>query len=195
MYFQRDYILRMIEMLGEFMREILDLARDADAQAELDEVSRKASGMPLKLLKTAGVPTLESILSPEQRYLCAELLLLSAQVDARTRPDDETTPTRAQALMLFCTLQSPDFVPRACSHARMVMEPMLDALAPQELLALAGLFERGGDYAAAEDALYAAGDAPARLAFYRRLLSLDDGALCAGNLPRSEILEAAARLE
>ena len=97
MYFQRDYILRMIEMLGEFMREILDLARDADAQAELDEVSRKASGMPLKLLKTAGVPTLESILSPEQRYLCAELLLLSAQVDARTRPDDETAPTRAQA--------------------------------------------------------------------------------------------------
>ena len=47
MYFQRDYILRMIEMLGEFMRKILDLARDADAQAELDEVSRKACGLPL----------------------------------------------------------------------------------------------------------------------------------------------------
>ena len=61
-------------------------------------------------------------------------MLLSAQVDARTRPDDETAPTRAQALMLFCTLQIPDFVPRACSRARMVMEPMLDALAPQELL-------------------------------------------------------------
>lgn len=195
MYFQRDYILRMIEMLGEFLRDVLDMARDADALHELDEVSRKASGLPLTLLKTADVPTLESLLSPEQRYLCAELLLASAQVDARTQPDEETAPTRAQALMLLCTLQSPDYVPRACDRAHTVMEPMLAWLSPQELLALADLFERGGAYAACEDALYASGERSLLAAFYGRMLTLDDRALCAGNLPREEILESAALLK
>lgn len=190
MYFQRDYILRMIEMIGELARRILDNAREEDARAELDEISRKASGMPLKMLKTADVSTLETLLSPEQRYLCAELLLIGAQVDARGQPDEAVNPARAQALSLLATLQNPDYLPRACDRAHSVMEKMLDFLAPAELAALAALFERGGRFAAAEDALWAAEDKTALAAFYQRLLAMDDAALCAGNLPREEILEA-----
>ncbi len=195
MYFQRDYILRMIEMIGELARRILDNAREEDARAELDEISRKASGMPLKTLKTADVSTLETLLSPEQRYLCAELLLIGAQVDARTQTDDAVNPARAQALSLLATLQTPDYLPRACDRAHSAMEEMLDFLAPAELAALAALFERGGRFAAAEDALWAAENRAALAAFYRRLLAMDDAALCAGNLPREEILEAVRALE
>ena len=190
MYFQRDYILRMIEMIGEIARWILDEAREEDARAELDEISRKASGMPLKMLKTADVATLETLLSPDQRYLCAELLLIGAQVDARTQPDETINPARAQALSLLATLQNPDYLPRAYDRAHAAMEEMLDFLTPAELTALAALFERGGRFAAAEDALWAAEDRKALAAFYRRMLAMDDAALCAGNLPREEILEA-----
>ena len=190
MYFQRDYILRMIDMIGETARKILDEAREEDARAALDEISRKASGMPLKMLKTADVSTLETLLSPEQRYLCAELLLIRAQVDARTQAGETVYPMRAQALSLLATLQNPDYLPRACDRAHAVMEETLDFLAPAELTALAALFERGGRYAAAEDALWAAEDKAVLAAFYRRLLAMDDAALCAGNLPREEILEA-----
>ena len=190
MYFQRDYILRMIEMIGEIAGRILDEAREEDARAELDEISRKTSGMPLKMLKTADVATLETLLSPEQRYLCAELLLIGAQVDARTQPDETINPARAQALSLLATLQTQDYLPRACDRAHAAMEEMLDFLTPAELTALAALFERGGRFAAAEDALWAAEDRKALAAFYRRMLAMDDAALCAGNLPREEILEA-----
>ena len=190
MYFQRDYILRMIEMIGEIARRILDEAREEDARAELDEISRKASGMPLKMLKTADVATLETLLSPDQRYLCAELLLIGAQVDARTQPDETINPARAQALSLLATLQNPDYLPRACDRAHAAMEEMLDFLTPAELTALAALFERGDRFAAAEDALWAAEDRTALAAFYRRMLAMDDAALLAGNLPREEILEA-----
>ena len=190
MYFQRDYILRMIEMIGEIARRILDEAREEDARAELDEISRKASGMPLKMLKTADVATLETLLSPDQRYLCAELLLIGAQVDARTQPDETINPARAQALSLLATLQNPDYLPRACDRAHAAMEEMLDFLTPAELTALAALFERGDRFAAAEDAFWAAEDRTALAAFYRRMLAMDDAALRAGNLPREEILEA-----
>lgn len=190
MYFQRDYILRMIEMIGEIAGRILDEAREEDARAELDEISRKTSGMPLKMLKTADVATLETLLSPEQRYLCAELLLIGAQVDARTQPDETINPARAQALLLLATLQNPDYLPRACDRAHAAMEEMLDFFTPVELTALAALFERGGRFAAAEDALWAAEDRKALAAFYRRMLAMDDAALCAGNLPHEEILEA-----
>ena len=74
------------------------------------------------------------------------------------------------------------------------MEEMLDFLAPAELTALAALFERGGRFAAAEDALWAAENRAALAAFYRRLLAMDDAALRAGNLPREEILEAVRAL-
>ena len=120
--------------------------------------------------------------------------LIGAQVDARGQPDEAVNPARAQALLLLATLQTPDYLPRACDRAHSVMEEMLDFLAPAELTALAALFERGGRFAAAEDALWAAEDKTALAAFYQRLLAMDDAALCAGNLPREEILEAVRAL-
>lgn len=194
MYFQRDYVLRMIEMIGEFARGILNLAREEDARAKLDSVSRRACGMPLAMLKTADAPTLETLLSEPQRYFGAELLLLSGEVDARTRAEDELAPVRAQALALLCTLQSPDYVPRACAAAHRIVKPLLDSLSAPELLGAAALFERGDRFAWAEDALFAAGDDRARLAFYRRALAADDRTLRGGNLPREEIEEALAIL-
>ncbi|HIT68849.1 MAG TPA: hypothetical protein IAC36_02980 [Candidatus Aphodomonas merdavium] len=194
MYFQRDYVLRMIEMMGEFARRLLDMAREEDARIELDQVSRRACGMPLAMLKKTDVQTLQTLLSEPQRYFSAQLLLLSCEIDARTSASEELAPTRAQALALLSTLEDPDYVPNACALARRTMEPLLDFLSPPELLCAAALFERGDDYAAAEDALYESGDRQARKAFYERLLRLDDAALLAGNLPREEILEAAAKL-
>ena len=60
MYFQRDYVLRMIEMMGEFARRLLDMAREEDARIELDQVSRRACGMPLAMLKKTDVQTLQT---------------------------------------------------------------------------------------------------------------------------------------
>lgn len=195
MYFQRDYILRMIEMIGELARRLLAMADEADARAELDEISRRACGMPLVNLKKTDVQTLETLLSEPQRFLTAQLLLIACEVDARTHGEDELIPTRAQALGLLATLEDPDFLPQACNVAHRTMEPLLDALSAQELRSAAALFERGDFFAAAEDALYAAEDDEARLAFYRRALLQEDRLLRAGGLPREEIIEAIGFLE
>ncbi len=199
MYFQKDYVLRMIEMMGELVRRICSIAREADARAELDEISQKACGMPMSLLATGDPGTLTDLLGEPQIYLAAELLLIEVEIASRKETEDMLLPLRIQALALFSSLKEPDYMIPASDHARRVMEDALDQLPLESLLGIVPLFERAGQYAAAEDALFAAYEMdpavkPLIEAYYDRLDAQKDDALRAGGLSRDEIAEGRAAL-
>jgi len=200
MYFQKDYVLRMIEMLGEMMRRIGALAEEADARAELNEISGRACGMPMAMLKTADPDALAELLGEAQRFLAAELLAIDLQVSRRKHTEDELLPTVQQALSLYASLFEPDYLLPACDRASRMMEGALDVLPADTLLSVALLEERGGQYAAAEDALFAAYAKAPRLrpeaeAFYGRLFRLSDAELKAGGFSREEIGEGLSALK
>lgn len=199
MYFQKDYILRMIEMIGELARRIKAKLSEADARQELTQVAQQACGMPLSLLRTSDPDSLAAMLSEPQRYLAAQLLVIAEEVDARTMAEDELLPLRIQTLSLLSTIHEPDYVGPACEQASRILRENLAQLPVESLVSAAALFERGGQYALAEDAYYAAMEASAGhesllLAFYDRLLAMDEHLLLAGGLTHEEVQEGKAAL-
>ncbi len=194
MYYQKDYVLRMIEMMGELMRRIRAIAHEADARKELEEISQRACGMPMFMLKTGDPQTLANLMAEPQRYLAAQLLLIDAEVSSRKQTEDELLPLKLQILALFASLTEPDYLLPACDRAVQMMEANLDQLPVETLVGLAELMERGGQYAACEDALFAASEIMPELrqiisGFYDRLENVPDSALTLGGLSREEIEE------
>jgi len=199
MYFQKDYVLRMIEMMGELMRRMLSAAQEAEALDEIDEITQKACGMPLPMLRTASIETLTELLSEAQRFLSAELLLIDTAIAARTHMDDELLPRRMQTLSLYATLEDPDYMLIAAERSEKMLAEFLSDLPADVLLPVAALLERGDKLAAAEDALFMAREehpaaSEAVRAFYNRIEKLRDDELLAGGLSRAEIAEGRAAL-
>lgn len=199
MYFQKDYILRMIEMMGDLVRRICAIASENDARAELDEIAQRACGLPLKMLRDGDPQMLNNVLEDAQRFLAAELLMIALAVDARTKTDEELLPLRIQILALYASVREPDYALPAAERAATITGKYLAQLPVESLLSSAALFEYAGQLAPAEDAFYAAADQSQEaigdlLSFYIRLDQLDDRVLLAGGLSRDEVTEARAAL-
>lgn len=199
MYFQRDYVLRMIEMIGELARRVRSILREADAYTEMEEVAQRACGLPLSMLETGEPDMLLSLLDEPQRFLAAELLLIDIEVKSRKQTSDTLLPLHAQALMLYASLAEPDYMLPAADRAARLLSMLQDQLPVASLLCAAGLLERCGRYAEAEDALFAALDAGDEdpswlLSYYDRLEAVDDQALLDGRFSRAEIAEGRAAL-
>ena len=79
MYFQEDTILRMIEQLGAFYRQLMRLMDDHRAQDELDEMMRRLTGLDRSTAKGLSVLTLTDMLSPDRRLALADLWLMECQ--------------------------------------------------------------------------------------------------------------------
>lgn len=76
--FQRDYILRMIEMMGDLMRRVKELMDELAQMRLLEEVCRRQCGLPLSALETLSTESLTEMLSPTPRLFASELLYLRA---------------------------------------------------------------------------------------------------------------------
>ena len=76
--FQRDYILRMIEMMGDLARRVAELMEELEYLHRLDEESRLNCGMPLKALEQLSEASLMEMLGPEPRLYASEVLYLRA---------------------------------------------------------------------------------------------------------------------
>jgi hypothetical protein len=96
--------------------------------------------------------------------------------------------------------ERPDFVPAVEAF----LTGLRDSPLPLKTGAmLMGHYERTGEFAKAEDVLFGMVETgPAKvelldfgMAFYRRLLGLNDDALTAGNLPRAEVAAGLAELD
>jgi hypothetical protein len=213
---RRDYILRMIEELGQYLSRVRKQVADREypeADAELEKAFEKLLG-PDKEVENLSETELLALLSldgptqmvREKALILVALLQEAGQVRVAQGRDEAGEACWLKALNLLLglsredvDLEFPEFVPKI----DMLRDQLSDVELP--LQTLAGLwrhYERVGEFGRAEDELSHLLEAQpdnaelkneAKL-FYERLLQESDRALDEGNLPRTEVEAALADL-
>jgi hypothetical protein len=215
---RRDYILRMIEECLQALARIKSLKREQrwkDADDSLDTEFQKLVGAGAQAVARLSETELLARLMQgdstqilrEKTFILTALLQEAGDVAAAQDQGDEARVCYLKALHLLLDTvtrggdgEFPEFVPKVEALMAALHEAPLPA--PTQVL-LMQHFERTGQFAKAEDALFAllesAADNPHvagfGAAFYRRLLGLSDESLAAGNLPRAEVEEGLRSLE
>lgn len=207
---RQDYILRMIEQIGQMIARILHHRSIDDVPAAREEVNQGLQDL-------LGL-TVDEVLEEADRSLLSRCLDGGPSLLARQRAlaliallNQEAENCGAQGnaaraelchlkcltLLLECPpapeVADPEFVPRV-ERLLLGLEKVSLPLGTQG--AIMYHFERVGDFARAEDWLFRMRDAsnsdPAVLelgdSFFKRLRGLSDVELEAGNLPREEVL-------
>ncbi len=205
--FQRDYIRRLIEQLGQALHNIYRLRQVEkfdDAQLEIDRAGKSLLGIDLQLLRSLGEDEIIAFFKPGEALDSAKCFAAAALLreEARLR---EISGLAAQsqagyrkALRLFLEalqhsklLRTPENIASIDKLVEKLPKSNLGEAISKKLL---WYFEWTGRFAKAEDSLYELLDAGAAIAaegeaFYQRLLDKPDAELSAGNLPRAEVME------
>lgn len=207
---RRDYILRMIQEFIQMLSRIQALKkaeRWQEASGIVDEESRRLTGLDAESVTRLTETELLAKLIPGETTQAVhdKMLMLTALLkeagDVATA-QDRSEPSRAcylrglhlllDALSRSDASECPDFVPRV----EVFVASLGDSPLPFRTCALLMQhFERTGQFAKAEDELFAMLDEQPDdseivnfgIAFYQRLQGQSDAALVFGNLPRPEV--------
>ena len=151
--FQRDYILRMIEMMGDLARKVAQLMEELEYLHQLDDASRLHCGMPLRALEELSHESLTEMMAPEPRLYASELLYLramerSVQWDYRDRLMLKSLRLLASLTeeSVLCEIRAP--------RLKELKEAVLPLMSAQDLLQCARFFSEGDRYDEMEDALF-----------------------------------------
>jgi tetratricopeptide (TPR) repeat protein len=215
---RRDYILRMIE---EFMQALARLRslkqgqRWAEAGDELDAEFKKLTGNGVQVVARLSETELLARLMQagptqlvrDKTLMLTTLLKEAGDLAAAEDRMDESRECYLKALHLLLDVlgrgdafEWPEFVPKV----EMLVAALQSALLPVRTAAmLMQHYERTGEFAKAEDALFTMLDAePDNRAivefgttFYERLRTQSDAALNAANLPRAEVEDGLRQLQ
>ncbi|MBE5794861.1 MAG: hypothetical protein E7323_09320 [Clostridiales bacterium] len=151
--FQRDYILRMIEMMGDLARKVAQLMEELEYLHQLDDASRLHCGMPLKALEDLSHESLLEMMAPEPRLYASELLHLramerSVQWDYRDRLLLKSLRLLASLTeeSVLCEIRAP--------RLRELKAAVLPMMTTQDFFQCACFFNEGDCYDEMEDALF-----------------------------------------
>ena len=214
---RRDYILRMIEEFCDALARIRALKTDRrwqEAAGTLEEQFQRLIGLDARaascLTETELLARLiqgEPTLAVREKTLLLSTLFREAGDVAAAQ--DRFAESRACYLkglhLLLETLgrsdvfECPDFVPRVEAFAAALNDAPLP---PPTQALLMQHYERNGEFAKAEDALFALLEAEPNnpgvvefgVAFYERLQNQSEASLADGNLPRAEVEAGLAEL-
>jgi hypothetical protein len=214
---RRDYILRMIEQLVQALARLRQLQREHQHQAAaavLDEqfqtllhadaaavAQLSETDLLAKLIRDEPTPVVR-----DKCFMLVTLLHEAADLYASQRRENESRACRLQALHLLLEVlarEEPAALPEFVPKLEVLVTSLGDEpLPPRTLLTLGRHYELIGDFAKAEDALFALLEAEADnaallelgVAFYERLSRRSDAELVLGNLPREEIQSGLAEL-
>ena len=216
---QRDYILRIIEQLGEVLSHVLHLRRGGsllEARQYIEQSIGRLVGLDMATVTDRTADELADeirgrLASHQQRQLVSDQIVVlagllheSAHVHDDAGDGAAASADRLKALELYVHVLTVD--EPGCVPAEAAIDVILSELDDDPPLAvmqrLVHVYETAGRYDEAEDWLFhlldASPDDPAVLAggiaFYERLLTLDDATLAAGNLPTDEALASLAEL-
>jgi len=215
---RRDYILRMIEEFVRVLSRLRSLKRDQhwnEVSGELDAEFKKLVGdgaqAVARLSETELLARLiqdaPTQLVRDKALMLTTLLKEAGDVAANQERTEEGRECYLKALHLLLDVlgrgevfEWPEFVPK--------VEVLVAALqsAPLPIRSAAMLmqhYERTGEFAKAEDALFAMLDAEPDnqavvefgITFYERLRSQSDAALDAAHLPRAEVEDGLKKLQ
>ncbi|HEX4263822.1 MAG TPA: DUF6483 family protein [Verrucomicrobiae bacterium] len=214
---RRDYILRLIEEFAEALARIRALKKDGrlgDSRVLTDEEFKRITGLDADaLLRLSETELLAKLIQGEPMHAVREkmfflttLLKETGDIAAAQGREADSRACYLKGLHLLLDslargdgFEQPEFVPK--------VDLFVAALADNDLpmathAALMEHYERTGQFAKAEDALFALLDADPEnvallefgISFYERLLGQSDVRLEEGNLPRSEVEAARGEL-
>jgi hypothetical protein len=205
MDFERDYILRMIQMMGDFMRRVAEKLDDIERGRMLDAESRRLCGVPFHTGEALDTQSLTELLPPVPRFMMSELLYVKAETDTGL-PYGGADALRLKALRLLASLHGEA---RLCDlrAARLLTlkEAVYPLLSPGDLMDCARFFAQAERYDAMEDALFQARGALTGVAraaasaegaaLLRRAAKAPEAALALCGMGGQELREAARELE
>ena len=195
----KDYVLRLIQEFGRFMRALRDAASDELRRALLDRQCRSACGLSLRAADGLAEASLLDMLSGEARLSMA--LLLSARAEAASNTEAERTAHRRRALRLLLACREEDAVCEALAEELdSLMRGALDALTAQELMDCALFLRDGGRMDLMDNAVFFLWDTlPDRAAWRDRLSALYEGlteqALAACGMSPADVADSLNRLQ
>ncbi|MBQ8080614.1 MAG: hypothetical protein IJ240_01810 [Clostridia bacterium] len=198
MYFEKDYILRVIDMMGEFFARLLALADRADQQATLDGFCRERCGLSLNVALELDERTLKTLLDEKRLFLLSEALYLEAQLIPVAEEKARRRAAR-QALLLLSGLFEDDSVARARSpRLKELTDALRDWLSPEECLQCARFFLNGEALTDCEDMIFLAVEGSRDPGYYvtqglallYAMRALPDETLVLGGMPREDVERA-----
>jgi len=202
MAFQRDYVLRLIEMMGEFFRRLYQLSNEMDREKELDAACRDQCGLSLESVLVLSKDTLIELLPPRALLMASELMYIRASVV--TVDEEKRSDHLFRSLQLLAALDEEETL---CVERAMRLKELMDAcaqrLSPEDYMACARFFLAGEKYDHCEDAIFLAIEEArekAKLIIQGRemlndMLLLPENALLSGGMTRQEVMEAIEDLE
>lgn len=202
--FQRDYILRMIEMMGDLARKVAQLMEELEYLHQLDDASRLHCGMPLKALEDLSHESLTEMMAPEPRLYASELLYLRAMERSVQWEYRDRLLLKSLRLLASLTDESVLCEIRA-PRLKELKEAVLPLMTAQDLFQCARFFSEGDRYDEMEDALFqavaAAGEDAAQMLIregvyllQQAALNATDTALAYCRMTREELNQAAQEL-
>lgn len=205
MFFQKDYIMRMIEMMGDFMRRIGELIDDLQKMRMLGDAMKKYCGMDLEAAEKLSPESLIDLLSPQPRLMMSEILYVQANTVRRLSPG-EKDQLLLKAVKLLLSLRDESLL---CELRYQRLEECMHAVAQhltaQDYLDAAAFMVEAEQFAKGEDALYKAIDMAdgdlylsvlqQGIALMEKCFAYPDERLILGGLPRDEVVESIATLK
>ena len=205
---RRDYIIRMIEEFVEALARIRALkgqGQHGEALILTEEEFKRITGIDSQaLLKLSETELLARLIESEPLHAVREkmfflttLLKEAGDIAAAEERIQESYACYLKGLHLLLgslarsdALEQPEFVPKVELFVN-----AMDEMPAQTYAMLMEHYERTGQFAKAEDALYAILDGDVNngyalnfgISFYERLLGHRDTELTEGNLPRTEV--------
>ena len=204
---RKDYLLNMIEDMGQVVAAVLGLKKQKkhkEALQQLNDLLRKQFRLHSKLLHSLSVEQIidmfrfRGIVEVDKLQQVAYILQQEGEVYLDEKKEDEgyIRFMRALHLYLYCLLHGAN---RQLLHVAdkieyLITETKAYELPPNTKCLLALYYEQEGRYDVAENYWYSLEmkDKQFRdqvLAFYDRLLRLDASKLMEGGLPSEEVLE------
>ena len=204
MFFQKDYILRMIEMMGDFMRRIGEILDDMQRGRLLDEACRQHCGMDLQAARGLSLESLAELLAPKPRLMLSEILYIQAMQTSLPPEEREQLFYRCGGLLLSLKEES---LLSELRHQRLgeCLREAGGLFTPGERMDAAAFFFQAEQFEQGEDQLFAALDAAPRgeypsllgrgEALLSACLTVPGERLRAGGLPLEEVREGLAALK
>lgn len=204
MFFQKDYVLRMIEMMGDFMRRIGEMLDDMHRLRLLDDACREHCGMDLEAAGKLSVESIIDLLAPQPRLMMAEILYIQALQTSMPEETREQLMYRCSRLLLSLREESL-LCELRWERLNACITDVGPLFTPRDRMDAAAFLIQAEQFGLGEDQLYESLDEasleeyPQLLAQGQRLmegcLNLPKGRLETGGLPYPEVLESIATLK
>ena len=197
-----DYVMRLIERMGEFFRRLAERIDRRDQAREMDEMCRDQCGLSLEAACSLSLETVVSLLPAQGVFVLSELTWGRAQLMAESEEERGSLLLRSLRLLSSLSGEEPVCIAR-CTRLRELMDACEDSLTADDYLCCARFFMAGEHFDDGEDAAFMAvesADEPETyirqgIELFRELLTLPDGTLVPGGLLREDVIRAINDLE